>query len=464
LIVPDARILSLADLPPRLLAEPALSPLPGAGDVTNAMLISWASQPDLREALDLDTAKGRNSLRRWCRRVAAGRSRAGRLLSRGSDLASIARRTATGKLVPGVNLVGYLEGVLGMGEHVRMTASAMAAARVPAGLVNFTLGLGSRRQAVDVDLPKIRKPEHRCNLFHINADQMVRTYWHLGPSFFAEHYNIGYWAWELSNWPQEWTPTLGMVDEIWAPSRFVRDALAPVTRKPVELMPLCVELPTFTRLARSSFGLAEDDYVFLFSFDCHSYVERKNPAAAVRAFLSAFPRTTRARLVIKAMHAEVCADAWQRLKLEAAGDDRILLIDDIWPRERVLALVECCDAYVSLHRSEGFGRGPAEAMLMGKPVIATDYSGTTDFCRKDNALLVDYRLVPVPEQSYVGAAGQVWADPSVETAAGHMAALFDDPTLGRAIGARGRQTISEEFSSSATGQRYRRRLVELGMI
>jgi glycosyltransferase involved in cell wall biosynthesis len=122
------------------------------------------------------------------------------------------------------------------------------------------------------------------------------------------------------------------------------------------------------------------------------------------------------------------------------------------------------DAYVSLHRSEGFGRTPAEAMLLGKPVIVTDYSGTADFCRKDNALLVDYSLVPVREDSYPAARGQAWADPRVEQAARHMRALFDDRDLGRAIGAKARQTIETELSAAAIGARYRARLAELGLI
>lgn len=351
-----------------------------------------------------------------------------------------------------------------MGEHVRMSAAAMAAANLPFGVVDFTLGLGSRRERLQPSVPKLWWPRYRCNLFHINADQMLRTYWHLGPGFFAGRYNIGYWAWELASWPTEWLPIIGIVDELWAPSRFVRDAVAPVTTKPVEWMPLCVELPVTKRLPRSEFGLADEDYVFVFAFDCHSYLERKNPGAIVRAFQHAFPREPRARLIIKAMNSDVCSSGWNALVQEASSNEHVLFIDETWPREKLLSLIECCDAYVSLHRSEGFGRGPAEAMLLGKPVIVTNYSGTTDFCRFDNALLVDFELVAVGSTDYVGAAGQVWADPSIECAARHMRALFDDRTLGPRVGQHGRWTISQEFSPQAVGRRYERRLAELGMV
>ena len=351
-----------------------------------------------------------------------------------------------------------------MGEHVRMAAVAMQAAEVPAAVVNFTLGLGKRREPVELGLPLVRRPKHRCNLFHVNADQMPRTYLHLGGDFFSGRYNIGYWAWELAKWPAEWIAAIGTVDEIWAPSRFVRDAIVPATAKPVQWMPLCVELPEIRGFRRSEVGVADDAYLFLFTFDCHSFLERKNPRAIVRAFKTAFPDDRGARLIIKTMNSQICAEAWEALMSEAAADERIRLIDQTWPRENVLALLGACDAYVSLHRSEGFGRGPAEAMLLGKPVIVTDYSGTSDFCSQDNALLVDYRLVAVEPGSYVGAAGQVWADPSIECAARRMRALFDDRTLGPRIGHRARRTISEEFSAAVVGRRYRTRLEEIGIL
>ena len=434
------------------------------GALTHAMVIAWFSRPDLRAQFDLRNAGGRRALRDWY--LDQGRGGGGkRLMRRASMFARHMRSSGPTKGDrPGVNLVGYAQGVLGMGEHVRMSATAMMMAQIPSGIVDFTLGLGKRRQSFDGRIEKLRRPRHRCNLFHINADQMLRAYMHLGSRFFEGRYNIGYWAWELASWPAEWLPAIGTVDEIWAPSRFVQQAIAPVTSKPVQWMPLCVELPDTATLPRSEFGVSDEHYVFAFTFDCHSYFERKNPRAIVRAFKRAFPVEPRARLIIKTMNSDVCADAWQELLADVAGDERIRLFDEAWPRERVISLLACSDAYVSLHRSEGFGRGPAEAMLLGKPVIVTDYSGTTDFCRPDNAFRVDYSLVAVKPGSYVGAAGQVWADPSIDCAARHMRDLFDDRSLGPRIGAKGRQTILEEFSAAAIGRHYRARLAELGMI
>ena len=426
-------------------------------------MISWLSRPDLQKG-DIGSRQGRRQLIRQLRKEAAGAGISSRILRRVSRAFQTAQAGSPAHLRPGVNLIGYADGVLGMGEHIRMAEKAMRASDIPAGVLNVTLGLGPRRQAADRLLPRLKRPDHRCNLFHVNADQMPRAYWHFGPESFAGHYNIGYWAWELSRWPDVWLPALGTVDEIWAPSRFIRDAIAPRTSKPVEWMPLCVELPPVQDASRSDFGISGDEYVFVFAFDCHSYIDRKNPRGLVRAFRSAFANETGVRLIIKAMNTDVCLAEWQEILAETDSDERITLIDGTWPRDRLLALVQCSDAYVSLHRSEGFGRGPAEAMLLGKPVIVTDYSGTTDFCRPNNALLVDCSLVQVNPQSYVAAAGQVWGEPSIEQAARHMRSLFEDRELGPRIGAMGQQTISQEFSAVAVGGRYRARLDEAGMI
>ncbi len=376
---------SLADLSPSALDE--WTDTLGNGELTNAMVIAWLSRPDLQLAFDLQTESGRSGLKRWCRNQRYGKSVSRRLLRGASRrIFPMSRSGLNVEAASGVNLVGYVRGVLGMGEHVRMSALSMGAAHVPCGIVDFTLGLGRRRQPLEGKIAQLRQPKYRCSLFHVNADQMMRAYWHFGREFFANRYNIGYWAWELANWPAEWIATIATVDEIWAPSRFVRDALSAVTRKSVQCMPVCVELPTIKKVDRSEFGVAADEYVFLFTFDCHSYFERKNPLALIRAFRAAFPGNERARLIIKGMNAETCANEWGNLKTHAACDSRICIIETTWPRARVLSLVQSCDAYVSLHRSEGFGRGPAEAMLLGKPVIVTDYSGTKDFCRSRQCL------------------------------------------------------------------------------
>jgi glycosyltransferase involved in cell wall biosynthesis len=345
-----------------------------------------------------------------------------------------------------------------------MTAQSMAEARIPFNVVDFSLGLGRDRQDRKLTQHSSRSAQRRCTIMHINADQMVRAYWHLGPRFFSDRYIIGYWAWELPRLPDVWHPVLGMVDEIWAPSEFICSAITPFTKKPVVHMPLCVELPPFTRMPRSAFGLRDTDFVFAFAFDCHSWISRKNPAGIVRAFRSAFPASEPVKLVLKAMNGSESDPQWLALVDLIGADPRITLVNEIWPRERLLALLAASDAYVSLHRSEGFGRTPAEAMLLGKPVIVTAYSGTQDFCDDQNSLQVGFDLVELGDGEYPLGERQVWADPDQQEAANHMRQLFESPGLAANLGESGRRTISEHFSGQAIGNRYHTRLDMIGML
>jgi glycosyltransferase involved in cell wall biosynthesis len=138
--------------------------------------------------------------------------------------------------------------------------------------------------------------------------------------------------------------------------------------------------------------------------------------------------------------------------------DRLIVIDDLFTDNEIKNLVRCCDSFVSLHRSEGFGRGMAEAMLLGKPVVATGYSGNLDFMNERNSCLVRYHLVDVPEGAYPQAQGQVWAEPDIDHAVFHMLKLVDDRDCGRALGEIASRHIRTHFSNRAIGLKYKRRV------
>jgi glycosyltransferase involved in cell wall biosynthesis len=230
-------------------------------------------------------------------------------------------------------------------------------------------------------------------------------------------------------------------------------------------MPVSVVLPAIPNLGRGHFRIPADKYLFFFAFDFYSYIDRKNPFAVVAAFKMAFPQgNERAGLIIKAMNGKESSENWKRLVNDIGGDKRIILINETMDKTKLLGLVSECDCYVSLHRSEGLGLGPMEAMLMGKPVIVTNYSGNTDYAKPDNSCLVDYSLVPVKEGQYVFHENQVWADPDVSHAAWHMKRLASEPGLGIALGKTAAAFVSENFSPARCGQLYKQRLRELGVL
>ncbi len=85
----------------------------------------------------------------------------------------------------------------------------------------------------------------------------------------------------------------------------------------------------------------------------------------------------------------------------------------------------------------------AEAMYLGKPVIATGYSGNLDFMTGENSYLVDYELVPIgPDAAPYPADGE-WAEPNVDHAAALMREVFENPAGARQRGERAAADIRQ---------------------
>ncbi|MGH0034627.1 MAG: glycosyltransferase [Myxococcota bacterium] len=364
----------------------------------------------------------------------------------------------------GARLIGYPRAELGMGEHVRLSAVALDAIKFPFALYDFSANVVARQQDDRFVSWLDNEATFNVNLFHINADQMQVVRDTLGEDFFAGRHNVGYWAWELSRFPAAWRGAIEMVDEVWAPSRFVQESISKTADRPVVWMPIAVQVSAPPSIDRSYFHLPEDRFIFLFSFDFSSYATRKNPRAVMEAFQRAFDRDRRdVLLLIKTMAQDWHQEELAALRAEVAEDPRMRLLDAVLSPREIAGLVNCCDSYVSLHRSEGFGRGMAEAMALGKPVIATNYSGNTDFMTESTSCLVDYQLVPVAEGEYPHHEDQVWADPDVDQAADAMRKLVLDPVRSRLIGARARRHIEQGWGPAAVGTRMLQRLKDLGL-
>jgi hypothetical protein len=217
--------------------------------------------------------------------------------------------------------------------------------------------------------------------------------------------------------------------------------------------------------ARQRLGLSPDDFVFLFVFDFASYAERKNPGGLIEAFNLAFSPRERARLVVKSVNGEQFPDAIATLQVRAA-ERRIDIVDGYWSTEDLADLYASCDAYVSLHRAEGLGLTMARAMALGKPAIATGWSGNLDFMDADNSFLVNYELVPIPQSVGPYRVGQLWAEPSIEHAAKLMREVFENPTLASQKGARAQRDLSARHSPEAVAKVIGRRLEQIryGMV
>lgn len=358
-------------------------------------------------------------------------------------------------------LVGHPFAPTGRGEDVRCTYRSLKSAATKPALRDI-YGLITPDADELIEFSNARK-DTSCaiNIFHINGDEVEQSLNHLSYLQKWSGYNIIYPAWELERYPQEWATQLDRFDEIWAPSRFIQNALEAVCTKPIAHMPLACEVILSSFLSRRYFGIPESEYIFLFFFDVRSYSERKNPQAVIEAFrrlLSQRP-FAKTRLVLKLNGLDSAPHILTQLRDEL-GDmiQHVTFLHSVMSDNEIKNLVRSCDCFVSLHRSEGFGRGIAEAMYLGKPVIATAYSGNMDFMSGNTSLEVGYQLAPVGEGEYPHWQHQVWANADVAQAAKYMVMLIDDPSSGFELGRRASAHIRTKFGYRASGLRYRQRL------
>jgi glycosyltransferase involved in cell wall biosynthesis len=330
--------------------------------------------------------------------------------------------------LPGINVIGSADGVSGIGEDARALSDVLHAAGVPYAIFNvrypaeIVTTAQSGREARFAD-----RPIFPVNVFCLPAFETARLKLAHGENLFAGRYNVGYWPWELSSLPSSWRFAFDLVDEIWASSRFLIDVYQRLTAKPVVYMPPHVGVADIVPFDRESLGLSRSDVIFLCMFDFNSYIARKNPLAAIDAFRMAFRVGGPERLLIKTISGHANPRALLELQRYIADDERITLIDGGLTRSEICGLLQGVDGYVSLHRSEGFGRIIAEAMLLGTPVIATDWSGSASFLNAATGLPVACTLRRVRADEYIYSDGSVWAEPSVEDAARKMQAVRHDP-------------------------------------
>lgn len=367
---------------------------------------------------------------------------------------------------PGCNLVGFAKAELGLGQHLRNVAQGLDRAGVPFAAVDCDRTLHPRTNT-SLDHRLDGSAPHRGNLLCLNSDSILHE-WHDRRELFRDRYNIAYGYWELSEYPDAWLPAMNILDEVWAASSHIQRMVAAKAAVPVLLMPTVVEVEAPGNSSRAAFGLPEDRFLFLFSFDFSSTLGRKNPLAVVEAFALAFPPDRQdVGLVLKVKTNDAVAEQVRdrATVLEAVRDPRVTIVDRALERGEMLDLLAAADAYVSLHRAEGFGLGMAESMALGTPVVATAWSGNMDFTTPDSARLVPATLAPVPAGAGFGLEGDsVWAEPDLEAAVEHLRGLADDPEAAKRLGRRGQHLIRDRFSAEAVGRAYRRRLELIGLL
>lgn len=360
-------------------------------------------------------------------------------------------------------LAGHPFAPIGMGEHVRSAFRAFESAGMATRL--FDIYGMSERDDPDFEAAFANKltdrMSRRINIFHINGDEIELALSHRADPNFKDAYNIIYPAWELSKYPEPWARQLERFDEVWAPSEFIKEAVEKSVSTKVVHMPLAVDVHMSSFMTRRALGLPEHGFIYLFFFDYSSYMSRKNPVAVLEAFQRLTARQPNAPLYLVMKHkggqpegpdAEVFQSIMKSLR------DQIVVIDRTLKDNEVRNLMRAADAFVSLHRSEGFGRGLAEAMALGVPAIGTGYSGNLDFMTPDTSLLVDHGMKALKANEYPFAENQEWAEPDIDHAVDLMEKVWLEPSFAKQVAARARRHLMTNFSPLATGLRYVRRI------
>ncbi len=368
----------------------------------------------------------------------------------------------------GVRIVGHPFAPIGMGQHLRSVWRSFNEVGGDAKIVDIYGPFGEPDPELVAELAPVisrRLCSGGVNIYCINGDEVENSLKMLPDSLTEGSYNIIYPLWELEKYPKEWAEQLERFDEVWAPSTFIQGSLSSAVAIPVVHMPLACEPRRRALRSRRYFGIRESAYAFFFSFDFLSYIERKNPFAVIEAFHALIDKEPFADtvLVIKTNNSAQRPEMKARFEEAIAPlQGRVRVIDRTLTEPEIQSLVWLTDCFVSLHRSEGYGFGLAEAMSFGKPVIATAYSGNMDFCTEQAAILIPYRLIGLRSGDYPHWQGQHWADPEVEVATEVMRQLIRDPGYGREIGSRARTYLATDFGYLPTGLRYLNRISQAG--
>ncbi len=363
---------------------------------------------------------------------------------------------ADGAGIEGVNVVGYFEAPTGIGQMGRAALRGLAKAGIASAEIaldrdTFGRTIGSRLHSA-VGMP------YRVTLLHANADETKRALGTLPAAALARNFTIGYWFWELSHFPLAFADRFRYVDEVWAPSRFCESAFRSIASVPVRYVPPFVPAPEHEAADRRSLGLEEDRFYFFYAFDMLSVPERKNPRAAIEAVARLAKETSKkVGLLLKLSNATRAPEALRQLYRAASGVP-VRFFTETTRRRTVEGMLGACDAVLSLHRSEGLGLLPIEALYLEKPVIATDYGGVTDFLDEETGFPVRYRLETLDRSHGPYPAGSVWADPEVGHAVERMQEVVENPQRTARTGAAGRERVEKLYGIEAAGARYRAEL------
>ncbi|WP_379966129.1 glycosyltransferase [Epilithonimonas sp. UC225_85] len=359
----------------------------------------------------------------------------------------------------GINILGFINKQFGLGEGARANIRALKTTDVPFVINDFNADISkyitdSKENSEEIST---RNP-YNVNLIQINIDKLFSLMDNSDKSYFSGKYNIAFWAWELENFPEESKVFFSLFNEIWVPSNFCAEAISKISPIPVIKIMHSIEIENIS-YGRKDFDLPEDKFIFMTMFDYYSSIKRKNPIATIDAYEKSFGKNNPdVLLLIKTSISKEFPND-KKLLTDRIGDNKsIIVIEEILERDKLYGLMNCCDCFVSLHRSEGFGLTMAEAMYLGKPVIATAYSANNEFMNINNSFPVKYKLVKTGDQYYFSTEKDIWADADIQHAAEQMSLVYNKEEIAAHIALQGQNDVKKFLSPELMGEKIKQRL------
>ena len=350
-------------------------------------------------------------------------------------------------MAKGVNLIGYATSPTGLGEDLRSFAAMLDYLGIPYSIIDVPT---ESRGKVHYPWQQLTTDTYQSSFFFMSPMEC----WRLAeaqPKLFSEpKLKVGFFLWELPDFPEDYIKALHLVDHIWCPTKFVQEAFFKKVQKLILTIPLpVINVKRKGRHLRRELEIPEKAFVILYMFDIRSTLARKNPKASIDAFLEFSKHLNDVYLILK-------INRWETVDRQSFDwipmHPRIRILSENMTDEVLADLYEASDAYLSLHRSEGFGRTLVEAMQHGLEVISTNYSGPYDFLTPHNARLVDWDEVPAHPGDYPYTLGSRWAEPSISSAVMRLNEAYIERNTEREKNIR---TTGHAFSIEKLALKYR---------
>lgn len=295
----------------------------------------------------------------------------------------------------------------------------------------------------------------------------------LTPNWFRESiekgkYNIGFLFWETIGVTKEFVDCCNLMDEIWTCGEIHKKTFKDSGIKvPIKVIPQSIDL-NFKR--EEPFPVSFDSSFIFYSI--FQWTERKNPRALVETYWKTFENNDDVVLLLKVYRANFSEDEKQSIrdnilfwkkKQPQKHYPRIELILDGMTNDEMVKLHSTGDCFVSAHRGEGWGMPQMEAMACGNPIISTNFGGIHEWLSKNEAWLINYRLVNVFGMEHISwySPQQKWADIDTNDLSKAMKDAYENKKKTRQMGLKARELVEKEFSFETVGKIMKDRLEEI---